>query len=98
MGLVHIIKNTCQWVLVLLILVYFILCHLQVDAGHIYGDNLDRQLDLRLNKDGKLKYQVRLDLEITDRNKTCSLPLAVMWETSCFSGVLFLSSVCQLQI
>ncbi|XP_077087922.1 prostaglandin G/H synthase 1 [Siphateles boraxobius] len=29
-----------------------------VDAGHIYGDNLDRQLDLRLHKDGKLKYQV----------------------------------------
>ncbi|KAK7173676.1 hypothetical protein R3I93_003485 [Phoxinus phoxinus] len=29
-----------------------------VDAGHIYGDSLDRQLDLRLHKDGKLKYQV----------------------------------------
>uniref|UniRef100_A0A8C1XCM9 Prostaglandin G/H synthase 1 n=1 Tax=Cyprinus carpio TaxID=7962 RepID=A0A8C1XCM9_CYPCA len=29
-----------------------------VDAGHIYGDTLDRQLDLRLHKDGKLKYQV----------------------------------------
>lgn len=30
----------------------------QVDAGHIYGDNLERQLNLRLHKDGKLKYQV----------------------------------------
>nr|XP_023663696.1 prostaglandin G/H synthase 1-like [Paramormyrops kingsleyae] len=29
-----------------------------VDAGHIYGDNLARQLRLRLHKDGKLKYQV----------------------------------------
>ncbi|XP_016090020.1 prostaglandin G/H synthase 1-like [Sinocyclocheilus grahami] len=29
-----------------------------VDAGHVYGDTLDRQLDLRLHKDGKLKYQV----------------------------------------
>ncbi|XP_018615461.2 prostaglandin G/H synthase 1 isoform X1 [Scleropages formosus] len=29
-----------------------------VDAGHIYGDNLQRQLQLRLHKDGKLKYQV----------------------------------------
>uniref|UniRef100_A0A1A7WJ57 Prostaglandin G/H synthase 1 n=1 Tax=Iconisemion striatum TaxID=60296 RepID=A0A1A7WJ57_9TELE len=29
-----------------------------VDAGHIYGDNLERQLDLRLLKDGKLKYQL----------------------------------------
>ncbi|KAF3701893.1 Prostaglandin G/H synthase 1 [Channa argus] len=29
-----------------------------VDAGHIYGDSLERQLDLRLNKDGKLKYQL----------------------------------------
>uniref|UniRef100_A0A672I8Y1 Prostaglandin G/H synthase 1 n=1 Tax=Salarias fasciatus TaxID=181472 RepID=A0A672I8Y1_SALFA len=29
-----------------------------VDAGHIYGDNLERQLKLRLHKDGKLKYQV----------------------------------------
>ncbi|XP_051962848.1 prostaglandin G/H synthase 1 [Xyrauchen texanus] len=29
-----------------------------VDAGHIYGDTLGRQLDLRLHKDGKLKYQV----------------------------------------
>ncbi len=33
--------------------------HIQVDAGHIYGDNLDRQLQLRLHKDGKLKYQVK---------------------------------------
>lgn len=32
--------------------------HVQVDAGHIYGDNLERQLKLRLHKDGKLKYQV----------------------------------------
>lgn len=32
---------------------------LQVDAGHIYGDNLARQLHLRLHKDGKLKYQVK---------------------------------------
>ncbi|KAG1927946.1 prostaglandin G/H synthase [Pimephales promelas] len=32
--------------------------NLMVDAGHIYGDSLDRQLDLRLHKDGKLKYQV----------------------------------------
>lgn len=31
-----------------------------VDAGHIYGDNLERQLSLRLLKDGKLKYQVPL--------------------------------------
>ncbi|XP_048876296.1 prostaglandin G/H synthase 1-like [Brienomyrus brachyistius] len=29
-----------------------------VDAGHIYGDNLARQLRLRLHKDGKLKYQM----------------------------------------
>ncbi|XP_072228694.1 phosducin-like protein [Leuresthes tenuis] len=29
-----------------------------VDAGHIYGDNLQRQLTLRLFKDGKLKYQL----------------------------------------
>lgn len=29
-----------------------------VDAGHIYGDNLARQMDLRLLKDGKLKYQM----------------------------------------
>ncbi|XP_062372795.1 prostaglandin G/H synthase 1 isoform X2 [Sardina pilchardus] len=29
-----------------------------VDAGHIYGDNLPRQLNLRLLKDGKLKYQL----------------------------------------
>lgn len=30
----------------------------QVDASNIYGDNLTRQLQLRLHKDGKLKYQV----------------------------------------
>lgn len=30
----------------------------QVDAGNIYGDNLMRQHQLRLHKDGKLKYQV----------------------------------------
>ncbi|XP_056144938.1 prostaglandin G/H synthase 1 [Lampris incognitus] len=29
-----------------------------VDAGNIYGDNLDRQLQLRLHEDGKLKYQL----------------------------------------
>nr|KAF6315229.1 prostaglandin-endoperoxide synthase 1 [Myotis myotis] len=29
-----------------------------VDLGHIYGDNLDRQYQLRLFKDGKLKYQM----------------------------------------
>lgn len=29
-----------------------------VDAGHVYGDNLQRQLQLRLLKDGKLKYQL----------------------------------------
>ncbi|XP_020499609.2 prostaglandin G/H synthase 1 [Labrus bergylta] len=29
-----------------------------VDAGNIYGDNLARQLQLRLHKDGKLKYQL----------------------------------------
>ncbi|KAM3825455.1 prostaglandin G/H synthase 1 [Vipera latastei] len=29
-----------------------------VDLGHIYGDNLERQHQLRLFKDGKLKYQV----------------------------------------
>ncbi|KAK9532556.1 hypothetical protein VZT92_009935 [Zoarces viviparus] len=29
-----------------------------VDAGHVYGDNLQRQLRLRLHKDGKLKYQL----------------------------------------
>ncbi|XP_046871930.1 prostaglandin G/H synthase 1 [Hypomesus transpacificus] len=29
-----------------------------VDAGHVYGDSLSRQLKLRLHKDGKLKYQV----------------------------------------
>lgn len=39
----------------------------QVDAGHIYGDSLDRQLNLRLLKDGKLKYQVKsfADLYLT---------------------------------
>lgn len=37
----------------------FILLLMQVDAGHIYGDNLKRQHNLRLLKDGKLKYQVR---------------------------------------
>lgn len=30
----------------------------QVDAGNVYGDNLERQLSLRLLKDGKMKYQV----------------------------------------
>lgn len=34
-----------------------------VDLGHIYGDNLERQHQLRLFKDGKLKYQV-LDGEV----------------------------------
>ncbi|XP_023264398.1 prostaglandin G/H synthase 1-like [Seriola lalandi dorsalis] len=34
-----------------------------VDAGHIYGDNLERQLHLRLHEDGKLKYQL-IDGEI----------------------------------
>ncbi|XP_004712627.2 prostaglandin G/H synthase 1 [Echinops telfairi] len=29
-----------------------------VDLGHIYGDNLERQHQLRLFEDGKLKYQV----------------------------------------
>ncbi|XP_040014019.1 phosducin-like protein [Xiphias gladius] len=29
-----------------------------VDAGHIYGDSLERQLQLRLHRDGKLKYQL----------------------------------------
>nr|XP_046241426.1 prostaglandin G/H synthase 1-like isoform X2 [Scatophagus argus] len=29
-----------------------------VSAGNIYGDNLGRQLQLRLHKDGKLKYQL----------------------------------------
>ena len=29
-----------------------------MDAGHIYGDNLERQLKLRLHRDGKLRYQV----------------------------------------
>ncbi|KAL7392089.1 hypothetical protein ABVT39_019461 [Epinephelus coioides] len=29
-----------------------------VDAGNIYGDNLMRQLQLRLHEDGKLKYQL----------------------------------------
>ncbi|XP_074495163.1 prostaglandin G/H synthase 1-like isoform X2 [Sebastes fasciatus] len=29
-----------------------------VDAGNIYGDKLMRQLQLRLHKDGKLKYQI----------------------------------------
>ncbi|KAM9465239.1 prostaglandin G/H synthase 1-like isoform 1-T2 [Salvelinus alpinus] len=29
-----------------------------VDAGNVYGDNLVRQLNLRLLKDGKMKYQV----------------------------------------
>lgn len=32
---------------------------MQVDAGHIYGDNLQRQHQLRLLKDGKLKFQVK---------------------------------------
>lgn len=31
---------------------------MQVDASHIYGDDIMRQLQLRLHKDGKLKYQV----------------------------------------
>ncbi|KAH0615609.1 hypothetical protein JD844_005063 [Phrynosoma platyrhinos] len=31
---------------------------LQVDLGHIYGDNLERQHKLRLFRDGKLKYQI----------------------------------------
>lgn len=34
----------------------------QVDLGHIYGDNLERQYHLRLFKDGKLKYQVALGM------------------------------------
>lgn len=34
----------------------------QVDLGHVYGDNLDRQYQLRLFKDGKLKYQVAGDI------------------------------------
>ncbi|XP_060126622.1 prostaglandin G/H synthase 1 isoform X2 [Zootoca vivipara] len=29
-----------------------------VDLGHLYGDNLERQHELRLFRDGKLKYQV----------------------------------------
>ncbi|XP_028665065.1 prostaglandin G/H synthase 1 [Erpetoichthys calabaricus] len=29
-----------------------------VDASHIYGDNLERQLNLRLLKDGKMKFRV----------------------------------------
>uniref|UniRef100_A0A8D0BYP8 Prostaglandin G/H synthase 1 n=1 Tax=Salvator merianae TaxID=96440 RepID=A0A8D0BYP8_SALMN len=29
-----------------------------VDLGHIYGDNLERQHELRLFRDGKLKYQM----------------------------------------
>ncbi|CAJ1070177.1 phosducin-like protein [Xyrichtys novacula] len=29
-----------------------------VNAGHIYGDNLERQLQLRLHRDGKLKFQL----------------------------------------
>lgn len=37
---------------------------LQVDLGHIYGDNLDRQYQLRLFKDGKLKYQVALAMGV----------------------------------
>lgn len=36
----------------------------QVDLGHIYGDNLDRQYQLRLFKDGKLKYQVAMDMRM----------------------------------
>ncbi|XP_030873753.1 prostaglandin G/H synthase 1 isoform X3 [Leptonychotes weddellii] len=35
-----------------------------VDLGHIYGDNLERQYQLRLFKDGKLKYQVVLGLRM----------------------------------
>lgn len=34
----------------------------QVDLGHVYGDSLDRQYQLRLFKDGKLKYQVAVDM------------------------------------
>lgn len=30
----------------------------QVDLGHLYGDNLQRQHQLRLFQDGKLKFQV----------------------------------------
>lgn len=35
---------------------------MQVDASNIYGDDLTRQLQLRLHKDGKLKYQVLRNL------------------------------------
>lgn len=41
-----------------------------MDAGHIYGDNLERQLQLRLHKDGKLKYQVK--------NQNCEYTCAQM--------------------
>lgn len=31
---------------------------MQVDASNIYGDSLTRQFELRLHRDGKMKYQV----------------------------------------
>lgn len=33
-------------------------CFIQVDASNIYGEDLERQHQLRLHEDGKLKYQV----------------------------------------
>lgn len=36
----------------------FLYLLMQVDANNIYGDNLMRQFQLRLHKEGKLKYQV----------------------------------------
>ncbi|XP_066509315.1 prostaglandin G/H synthase 1-like [Hoplias malabaricus] len=52
-----------------------------VDAGHVYGDNLDRQLDLRLHRDGKLKYQIikgeMYPPTVTETNVNMSYPKSV---------------------
>lgn len=43
----------------------------QVDASNIYGDNLMRQLQLRLHEDGKLKYQVKKYFDILRNTLIC---------------------------
>lgn len=61
-----------------------------VDAGHIYGDNLERQLNLRLFRDGKLKYQL-IDGEmyppsVVDAHVRMSYPPGVPAETQMAIG------------
>lgn len=41
----------------------FVFCPIQVDASNIYGEDLERQHQLRLHEDGKLKYQVKKRLK-----------------------------------